>query len=88
MLYLSILSIVSSIALFFLYRFTNAKLSEAMSDISWGQSVIYDIDYKIIRLFKGDLIDMGKRTLRKWEDFCKVLRNNKNTDAICRTAYV
>ena len=52
----------------------NAKLDEVMSDMAWGKSIIYEVDYQIVRWFKGTEIDRGKQTLVKWEDLCKRIR--------------
>ena len=68
---LSLILFVLSRLLIALYGFVEAKLDDAMNDILWGQSVIYDIDYAIVRFFKGDDIDRGKQALAKYEDLCK-----------------
>ena len=67
-------SIVISIFLYNLSKFIDVKLDDAMGDIAWGEALIYEIDYKIVRWFKGAEIDRGKQTLAKWKDLCKLAK--------------
>lgn len=69
-----LLSIAISIGLYWLHKFVNEKLDDAMSDIAWGKSIIYEVDYQIVRWFKGAEIDRGRQMLAKWEDLCKRIR--------------
>ena len=72
-----LLSIAISIGLYWLHKFVNAKLDEVMSDMAWGKSIIYEVDYQIVRWFRGTEIDRGKQTLVKWKDLCKRIRKNE-----------
>ena len=69
-----LLSIAISIGLYWLHKFVNAKLDEVVSDMAWGKSIVYEVDYQIVRWFRGTEIDRGKQMLVKWEDLCKRIR--------------